>query len=312
MERLAALYSDLPMLVDERQVVGDRQELVEGLVYMLGLGRSKIRGTKSGGLEAARTWNTIVLTTGEEPLSSDSSPTGVKTRALELYGAPFEGDEREARSIYGLAAEHHGHAGPLFIRRLMAELEKDPNLVKADVDIMTGLLEKEAPGALGSHLTAVAIVAAADAYASEWVFGESEEQAFQGAVTLAQTVLSHLETAAAADEANRALEWVRSWVSQHAAKFPAHGEAEPMERFGWTGHGTYGDAGWVYILPSAFRKCMKEGGFSERRVLRDFAERGWIETSAEGGEVRYRIRKRFGYSNARVIALRPVEAGADA
>src|SRR5690606_27872274 len=44
MERMAALYSDLPMLVDERQVVGDRQELVEGLVYMLGLGRSKIRG----------------------------------------------------------------------------------------------------------------------------------------------------------------------------------------------------------------------------------------------------------------------------
>src|SRR5690606_10278170 len=182
MERMAALYSDLPMLVDERQVVGDKQELVEGLVYMLGLGRSKIRGTKSGGLEAAKTWHTIVLTTGEEPLSSDSSPTGVKTRALEWYGQPFEGDEAEARRT-------HGHAGPLFIRRLMAELERDPNMVKADVDIMTGLLEKEAPGALGSHLTAVAIVATADAYASEWVFGEPEDQAFEGAVALAQTVL---------------------------------------------------------------------------------------------------------------------------
>src|SRR5690606_27819239 len=288
MERMAALYSDLPMLVDERQVVGDRQGLVEGLVYMLGLGRSKIRGTKSGGLEAAKTWHTIVLTTGEEPLSSDSSPTGVKTRALEWYGEPFEGDEAEARSIYGLAAEHHGHAGPLFIRRLMAELEHDPNMVKADVDIMTGLLEKEAPGALGSHLTAVAVAAAADAYASEWVFGEPEDQALQGAVALAQTVLAHLETAAAADEANRAMEWVRSWVSQHSSKFDPHDD--PQERFGWFGHGTNGDARWVYILPSAFRRCMREGGFSERRVLRDFAERGWIETSTEGGEIRYRIR----------------------
>lgn len=307
MERMAALYSDLPMLVDERQVVGDKQELVEGLVYMLGLGRSKIRGTKSGGLEAARTWNTIVLTTGEEPLSSDSSPTGVKTRALEWYGEPFEGDEREARQIYGAVKQHHGHAGPLFIRRLMAELERDPNMVKADVDIMTGFLEKEAPGALGSHLTAVAVVAAADAYASEWVFGEPEDQAFEGAVALAQTVLAHLETAAAADEANRALEWVRSWVSQHAAKLPPQCEAEPNERFGWTGHGTYGDAGWVYILPSAFRRCMKEGGFSERRVLRDFAERGWIETSAEGGKVNFKIRKRFGYDNVRVVALKPAQ-----
>src|SRR5690606_16981099 len=117
MERMAALYSDLPMLVDERQVVGDRQELVEGLVYLRGLGSSKIRGNKNGGLEAARTWQTIVLTTGEEPLSSDSSPTGVKTRALEWYGEPFEGDEAEARQIYGLTKSHHGHAGPLFIRR---------------------------------------------------------------------------------------------------------------------------------------------------------------------------------------------------
>src|SRR5690606_40708877 len=90
------------------------------------LGRSKIRGTKSGGLEAAKTWHTIVLTTGEEPLSSDSSPTGVKTRALEWYGEPFEGDEAEARSIYGLAAEHHGHAGTRLTPRLQAAPDDAP------------------------------------------------------------------------------------------------------------------------------------------------------------------------------------------
>ena len=58
---------------------------------------------------------------------------------------------------------------------------------------------------------------------------------------------------------------------------------------------------------------MKEGGFSERRVLRDFAERGWIETSSDGDKTRFQIRKRIGYQNPRVIALRPEareEAGA--
>src|SRR5690606_25949172 len=146
-------------------------------------------------------------------------------------------------------------------------------------------LEKEAPGALGSHLTADAVVAAADAYASEWVFGEHDDQAFEGAVALAQTVLAHLETAAAAGEANRALEWVRSWLAQHEPKFDPEGNTQ--ELFGWKGTGPNGDAGWVYIFPSAFRRCMKEGGFSERRVLRDFAERGWIETSQEAGEIRF-------------------------
>src|SRR5690606_29538497 len=252
MERMAALYSDLPMLVDERQVVGDRQELVEGLVYMLGLGRSKIRGTKSGGLEAAKRWHTIVLTTGEEPLSSDSSPTGVKTRALEWYGLPFEGDEKEARRVYRWTKEHHGHAGPLFIRRLMAELERDPDYIKTDIDTITARLEREHPGAMGSHLSAVAIVTVADYYASEWVFGEPEDVALGGALDLAQTVLSVLETAAEADEDNRALEWVRSWGAQHEPKFDLEGNTQ--ELFGWKGTGTNGDVGWVYIFPSAFRR----------------------------------------------------------
>src|SRR5690606_11976269 len=106
-------------------------------------------------------------------------------------------------------------------------------------------------------------------------------------------------------EANRALEWVRSWIAQHAAKFDP--EQNPQELYGWRGHGTYGDAGWVYILPSAFRRCMREGGFSERRVLRDFADRGWIETSVEGGKVNLKIRKRFGYENRRVVALKPID-----
>src|SRR5690606_34802645 len=170
MERLAGLYSDLPMLIDERQVVGDKQGLVEGLVYMLGLGRSKVRGTKSGGLEAVKRWNTIVLTTGEEPLSSDSSPTGVKTRTLEWYGLPFESDEKEARRVYRWTREHHGHAGPLISQLLMAWLERDPDYIKNDVDAITAQLEQHNPGAMGSHLSAVAIVAVADYYASEWVF----------------------------------------------------------------------------------------------------------------------------------------------
>src|SRR5690606_7771786 len=273
------------------------------LVYMLGLGRSKIRGTKSGGLEAARTWNTIVLTTGEEPLSSDSSPTGVKTRALELYGSPFEGDEAEARQIYAAVKAHHGQAGPLCIRRIKAELEADPECIKTYDDAITVYLERDFPNALGSHLTAVAVVAVADFYASEWVFGEDEQTAMQDALGTARTVLSMLETAAEADEANRALAGGRSWIAQHASKSDPEGSSR--EIYGWRGHGTYGDAGWVYILPSAFRKCMREGGFSERRVLRDFAERGWIETSLEDGKVRYQIRKRFGYENRRVIALKP-------
>src|SRR5690606_12521414 len=178
--------------------------------------------------------------------------------------------------------------------------------ITQDVNAITARLEQVNPCALGSHLTAVAQEAVADYISAEWRFGEGVETTVEGALGLAQTVLAQLETAAAAHEANRALEWVRSWVAQHAPKLDP--ESNAQEHFGWFGHGTYGDAGWVYIFPSAFRRCMKEGGFSERRVLRDFAERGWIETSSEGDKTRFQIRKRMGHENRRVIALKP-EAG---
>src|SRR5690606_36839499 len=107
LELMAAMYSDLPLLVDERQVVGDKQGTVEALVYMLGLGKGKTRGRKGGGLQNTQTWRTIIITTGEEPLSTDSSAAGVKTLALECYGQPFGGHEQAARETYAILSQHH-------------------------------------------------------------------------------------------------------------------------------------------------------------------------------------------------------------
>src|SRR5690606_9143641 len=90
-------------------------------------------------------------------------------------------------------------------------------------------------------------------------------------------------------QAQRALVWVRSWVMQHQSKF----ERNATESFGGMGSHMSLDAGYVYILPSAFKRCMDEGGFRERRKLRAFAERGWIQTAYRGAnkKLRYKVRK---------------------
>src|SRR5690606_20784212 len=111
-----------PLGIDERQVVGDKQGFVESLVYMLGLGKGKARGTKGGGLQAFTSWRTVALTTGEEPLSSESSTQGIKTRALEIHGVPIE-DEKVARGIHQGCSVAFGTAGPSFVRRILSEME---------------------------------------------------------------------------------------------------------------------------------------------------------------------------------------------
>lgn len=300
LERLAAFYSDLPLGIDERQVVGDRQGFVESLVYLLGLGKGKARGAKGGGLQAFQSWRTIALTTGEEPLSTDSSTAGIKTRALEIYGQPIE-DEKLARRIHQGCAVHHGTAGPAFVRRILEELKEDPNVFKDDYQGMLEFMEQKDTEHMGSHLAAVTTVMLADYYASRWVFGLEEDKAYEEAVELAEVILNQLETAAEADEGQRAFEHFMSWYKVHNWAFD---DKPAREWYGVLRQGI------IYIFPTVFEKAMKEAGFNPRRILRDWADRKWIETEIKpsDGKIRFKVRKRINNENMIFVSVKYYQA----
>src|SRR5690606_25669581 len=180
------------------------------LVYMIGLGKGKTRGAKGGGLQAATSWRTIAMTTGEEPLTSGSSRGGVSTRAIELYGLPI-GDEALAGRIHEQTKEHHGHAGVMFVRRMMETLAEKPDLFKQDFEAVKEALSQKAGDKSSSHLSAVSTVILGDYYSSRRIFGLDEDTAFSQAMGLAETILAQLEAAADLDDATRAREWVQSW-----------------------------------------------------------------------------------------------------
>ena len=118
LERMAAFYCDLPLGIDERQLAGTQQGALEKIVYMIASGTGKIRGSKSGGLQTTYQWRTVALATGEEPLSTETTQTGVSTRVLELYGGPFT-DEKEASLMHQRSSMDCGWAGPEFVKRLI-------------------------------------------------------------------------------------------------------------------------------------------------------------------------------------------------
>ncbi len=84
LERTAAFYCDLPLGIDERQLAGNNQGALEKIVYMIASGTGKIRGAKAGGIQTVHQWRTVALATGEEPLSTETTQTGVSTRVLEM------------------------------------------------------------------------------------------------------------------------------------------------------------------------------------------------------------------------------------
>lgn len=259
MERMAGFYNDLPLGIDERQVIGKDQNFAESLVYMLGAGKGKVRGAKKGGLQQTHQWSTIALTTGEEPLSRSNTHTGVKTRALEIYGKPV-GSEDVARTLHATVDSSYGQAGPQFVRELVAARGAGLE-VEADYAQMVEVCTKLGADHMMSHVSAVATIALADYYLSLWLYKQPQGAAWADAVDMASTIIGGLETAGEADYTVRAIEWIEGWLAVNRDRFTSDDCKEP-----W---GFVEDEHTYWITPSRLEESLAEAGFAASRVLKD-------------------------------------------
>ena len=57
---------------------------INNMVYTLGNGVGKTRGRAASGIRAIDDWRNCILSTGEQPISSDDSMDGINTRLLEI------------------------------------------------------------------------------------------------------------------------------------------------------------------------------------------------------------------------------------
>lgn len=323
LERTAAFFCDLPLGIDERQLAGRNQESLEKTIYMITSGTGKIRGAKGGGLQTTRQWRTVALATGEEPLSTETSQTGVSTRVLEVYGGPFE-DEASASLMHQEAAMNCGWAGPAFIDRLIGVSE---TAICDKYDEMTEYVAGIAEGKSGSHVAGVAAVALADAMIDAWLFsepkqeknestGQKTEQNEQNATTneqkteflipeaswerakkMAATILQEQMAADTGDVNENAVQYVTDWVLSNQSFFG--------EKAIGTCLGMLSESGNIaYIFPSMLRQALTKAGYSPRKTLKYMAEQGLItakeRTGAEKG-IRYDIVKKFNQRSCRFV-----------
>lgn len=263
LEYTAAFYKDLPLGLNERQLAGDKQEMVEQIVYMLAEGSSKIRGMKGGGLQAIKQWRTIVIATGEVELSSGASQTGVSTRVLEIYGGPFD-NKREAGDMYPFTAKCHGHAGAEFIKHLISHDKSDIEKVH---EYISKKLNDEAPDRSVSHIDAVATIATADVYASMWIWDMDRDNAILRAVAMGKNILFAQPTDKERDVNENALQFVVDWVFANREQFTNNARGT---RYGMEKGGKY------YIIPSVLNDALKNAGYSKLKTLRFLNEKDLI------------------------------------
>ena len=304
LERMAAFYCDLPLGIDERQLAGTKQGELEKTIYMIGSGTGKIRGSKGGGLQHTYQWRTVALATGEEPLATETSMTGVSTRVLELYGGPFT-DEREASLMHQRACMDCGWAGPDFIKRLITIPEWQ---VCEAYEQMQNYIASISDGRNGSHISGIAAVALADAMVDSWIFRDKEkdppkwppapgldflepvgirEDSWAEAKRMAAAILQEQVANNSTDVNENAVQYVTDWVLSNKAYFGTKAIGTCLGDISESGN-------VVYIFKTILTQALAKAGYSPKKTLKYMAENGLIaSTTDRKGKVDFSVVRRF-------------------
>ena len=278
-ERIAALCDYLPVLLDDTKRARRRED-VGRHVYNHASGVGRGRGSLQSVQRTTRT-HSVLLSTGEEAITSFTNDGGTRARCICLWGSPLGGaDETTVEVVRKLNAgvmAHYGHLGPLLVQQLAGDAEKRDEL-RRGYDIESERWTKEAGGN--------GVASRAAGYVAALAVAEHLFYAITGLPRPAESAMGAawaavLKGSVEADRATDALRQVLSWATSQQARFHGRLEAEGGDTAappaGWLGAWARSD-GWPYlaVLPTELRGFLERQKFDADAVLRTWDDRGWL------------------------------------
>lgn len=266
LELAAGFLTSLPLCVDELQSVKDRKNF-DSTIYLLAEGIGKSRGARGGGLQRLQTWKNCIISTGEMPISNPNSGGGAINRVIEidcngekLFGNPYE--------VVATIKSNYGFAGKRFV-----EAMSNPEWMDcAKMMFESTMAELNRGESTEKQAMAAALLITADAYADQIIFQDHTS------LTIGD-IEPYLATKSAADQNQRAYEWLLEFIASNPNRFAISG-INTGETWGLQG------ADMVYIIKSIFDQKMMEAGFNPTSFLSWAKRKGVIECDSEGRNTR--------------------------
>ncbi|WP_208647417.1 DUF927 domain-containing protein [Corallococcus interemptor] len=264
-----ARHRDLPTWVDDTQLT--REHMTSLIAYLVGTETSGARATQTGELRTRKTWRSLAFISGEKPLLQVGGAAGAKNRTLEVCAQPL-GDVALASLTHQGLEKHHGHAGPLFILKLMARY--------TNTDRLEELREqhRQIASKMGTETTEQARYAAllvlADVLARTLVCGEEELRARAAALDAGQAfcVAVKKESRETQTTADAAYDFIMGFV---AANWSGFSQPVAFKRPGMvleekdaTGRSI------VAIFHTTMQEIARDGRFDTRQVLTELVMKG--------------------------------------
>ncbi|WP_207116427.1 DUF927 domain-containing protein [Halomonas sp. YLGW01] len=316
LEGIAAALSDTALILDEIGEADGRE--IGATVYALGNGTGKARASRNGTARRPHRWRIAVLSSGERTLAAHMSEAGKRPlagQAVRLLDIPAKRAHGAFDTLHHLAdgrafadhlksevTRHHGHLGPAFIERLVAE-ERD---LAAEVDRFAQVDGFASTRPLqGRAAKVLALIGLAGELATEYgLTGWQPGEAMAAAVEAFHAWAAG--QGGVRSEYEQILDSVGGFIERHGDARFSSVESDPAHiptvhnRAGWWRD----DAKGRTYLFNGEGLSEALGGFDLKRGTEALEVAGWlVERDAGARSVRVRING----SRRRVYAIRPVE-----
>lgn len=265
-EHLASFSAYLPTMLDDTKEARQYPSRVIGAVYQVTGLQSKLRASPDG-LRTTSAFRTVLLSTGEAPITSFGADTGAAARVLAVRGFPFSAEDSRAVAD-GLNAStltHFGHVGPAVVRWLDAHRDHWPAVEKR-WRYLRETFASEASNPFGGRSApyVATIHIAAELVSAALGLQVNEE-------TLKQVRRFARESAQVAERHRSALLDLWGWLA-----------SRPDARDGEDGAGREIIVRWHGERPSviavALRRWLDREGY-QTDVIDEWSRLGWIDTS---------------------------------
>ena len=281
-ERAAGFLHSLPVILDETKRVKNKQQVAD-VLYDFCSGKGRGRGTLQG-VDKSNTWNTVLLSTGEQRLTSFTNDGGVRARVLALQGAPISGPPQIARvvadTVRGRLYAHHGHLGRKVVQYLVYHKDSWDDFRKAFED-RRDRYASVSNTAVGGRLAAyVASLDLAQAVCETLGVPEPKSDPIE---FLIQAVRDGADDS---DRARDAFIAVTAWAANNRHRFfgtrIATSNGPPSN--GWAGRWDETDPDWQFLAfdQSTIRELLDRYNFIYDEVVPRWGAREWILKTTRG------------------------------
>jgi uncharacterized protein (DUF927 family) len=248
------ILNHLPLMIDDLSKIRDKdKDKFVDLIYMLCAGGGKNRLNRNIEMRDTSTWDNIILTNIERPLTDETMQGGAVNRVLDFEIQ--EGDifkEGEGNEVVTVLSENYGFAGKKFIECIQfIGRENIPDLIKGYEKKIREAALKSGERKEEKQVTPLAVLMLADEIAETMIFKD-------GVRLDMDYCLENIKSREQVSEMQRAYDHFIDACTINRSKFD---DGDYGDTWGvWRGD-------YIYIIPAALELIAKQYSFSVKQFV---------------------------------------------